>query len=93
MSVTALADVCLPPDTLAVVSVVVGTLWSALVMLWRSQYQDLRAQIRALEVRVDDLLALLIEHGHTREAARVLHRLDRTPPPDAETGPNPPVRG
>lgn len=57
------ADIELSSESLAAVGMTVGTLWTALIMMWRDQTRRCQQHIRDLQRQRDALL-------------RVLYRLD-----------------
>jgi hypothetical protein len=72
-----LADVSFNTETLAVMGTVAGTLWGALVFMWRSDVQRRDRENTDLREQRDDMFRVIVENGLKRELPqRTLRRVD-----------------
>lgn len=77
-----LADIQLASETLAVVGAVVGSLSTAIVLLWRQQIKDRDCALKDCQEQRDLLLNLLIERGLVTQAFQTLHEHGHSLTPD-----------
>jgi hypothetical protein len=86
--VFALGDVTFSPEALGVVVSVVGTLCTALVLVWREDARRTSERIADLTRQRDQLLAVVYRHGHEDEVPPSVPHSALPPrhPPDSPSG-------
>lgn len=58
-----LADITLTTEAASIVTAMVGTLWTAVVLLWRDDMRRRDADAAEMRRRYDALLEVILRHG------------------------------